>query len=61
VLTDLKAAQGDAIGVALRGMNLKAARRNWNDTADWAQNIQDLASGTKVQGVLQHQSLVNAF
>lgn len=61
VLTDLKAAQGDAIGVALRRMNLNAARKNWKDTSDWAQKIQDLASGTKVQGVLQHQSLVNAF
>ena len=57
VLTDLKAAQGDAIGVAIRRMNLNAARRNWTDTADWAQKIQDLASGTKNQGVLQHQSL----
>ena len=50
VLTDLKAAQGDAIGVALRRMNLNAARKNWKDTSDWAQKIQDLASGTKVQG-----------
>lgn len=61
VLKDLKAAQGDAIGVAVRRMNLNAARKNWKDTSDWAQKIQDLASGTKVQGVLQHQTLVNAF
>jgi len=61
VLKNLKAAQGDAIGVAVRRMNLNTARKNWKDTADWAQKIQDLASGTKVQGVLQHKSLVNAF
>lgn len=61
VLTDLKAAQGDAASAALRRMNLGSARRNWKDTADWAQKIQDLASGTKVQGVLQHESLVRAF
>jgi uncharacterized protein YhaN len=61
VLTDLKAAQGDAIGASLRRANLNSARRNWKDTADWAQKIQDLASGTKVQGVLQHASLVQAF
>lgn len=61
VLRDLKAAQGDNIGVAVRRMNIKSARTSWKDTADWAQKIQDLASGTKVQPPLQHQTLVSAF
>jgi hypothetical protein len=61
VLTDLKAAQGDAAIPAVRRMNLNSARRNWKDTAEWAQKIQDLASGTKVQPALQHRNLVNAF
>jgi hemolytic enterotoxin HBL len=61
VLTDLKAAQGADIGPAIRRMNLNSARRNWKDTSDWAQKIQDLASGTKNQGVLQHPTLVRAF
>lgn len=61
VLRDLKAAQGDTIGTAVRRMNLNSARKNWKDTAEWAQKIQDLASGTKVQPPLQHRALVNAF
>jgi hypothetical protein len=60
VLTDLKGAKGD-VGTTVRRMNINAARRAWTDTAAWAQKIQDLASGTKVQPVLQHQALVHAF
>jgi hypothetical protein len=61
VLTDLKAAKGEKASTAIRRMNINAARTNWTQTAEWAQKIQDLASGTKVQPVLQHQALMSAF
>jgi hypothetical protein len=61
VLTNLKNAQGESAGAAARRMNIKAARTSWNETAAWAQKIQDLASGTRVQPVLQHRDLVHAF
>jgi hypothetical protein len=61
VLTSLKSAQGEKASAAARRMNIGAATRSWNDTAAWAQKIQDLASGTKVQPVLQHRDLVRAF
>ena len=61
VLANLKHAQGEKASVAVRRMNIGAARTSWNETAAWAQKIQDLASGTKVQPVLQHRTLVQAF
>ncbi len=61
VITDLKNADGEAVKAAVRRMNINAARTSWNDTADWAKKIQNLASGTQVQPVLQHDSLVHAF
>lgn len=61
VLANLKHAQGEKASAAVRRMNIGAARTSWNETAAWAQKIQDLASGTKVQPVLQHRTLVQAF
>jgi DNA repair exonuclease SbcCD ATPase subunit len=61
VITDLKNADGEAVKAAVRRMNINAARTSWNDTADWAKQIQNLASGTKVQPVIQHDTLVSAF
>jgi hypothetical protein len=61
VITDLKNADGEAVKAAVRRMNINAARTSWDDTADWAKKIQNLASGTKVQPVLQHASLVSSF
>jgi hypothetical protein len=61
VLSDLKTAQGEKASATIRRLNINTARTSWTQTAEWAQKIQDLASGTKVQPVLQHQALVNAF
>jgi peptidoglycan hydrolase CwlO-like protein len=52
---------GEAAELAVKRMNIGAAVNSWNDTAEWAKKIQDLASGTSVQPVLQHDSLVRAF
>ena len=60
VRTELDEAQGDDVGAAVRRMNINTARTNWKDTADWAKKIQNLASGTRVQPVLQHRGLVAA-
>jgi hypothetical protein len=60
VLKDLKGATGDA-STTIQRMNIKAARKSWTDTAAYAQQVQDLASGTKVQPILQHAALVHAF
>ena len=61
VLSSLKNAQGEKASATIRRMNINSARGSWKETADWAQKIQDLASGTKVQPVLQHRALVHAF
>ena len=60
VRAELDDAQGADIGAAVRRMNINTARTNWTDTADWAKKIQNLASGTKVQPVIQHRSLFAA-
>ena len=52
---------GEAATTAAKRMNIATATKSWNDTAEWAKKIQDLASGTSVQPVLQHDSLVRAF
>ncbi|HEX8251836.1 MAG TPA: HBL/NHE enterotoxin family protein [Thermoanaerobaculia bacterium] len=57
VLSKLKNAQGDEVSVTLRRMNINAARTSWDQTAAWAQKVQDLASGTRVQPVIQHDTL----
>lgn len=56
----LKKSQTDTM-VTLQRMHIGEALKSWNDTAEWAKKIQDLASGTTVQPVLQHDSLVRAF
>jgi predicted nucleic acid-binding Zn-ribbon protein len=60
VRDELDEARGDSIGAAVRRMNINTARTNWKDTADWAKKIQNLASGTKVQPVIQHRGLFAA-
>lgn len=60
VLSELKEAQGDKATAALQRMNLRTAQTNWTATAAWAQKIQDLASGTQLQPLLQHRSLMIA-
>lgn len=60
VLTNLKGHKIDDSTV-LQRLNLNAARKAWKDTADFAQQTQSLASGTKTQPPLQHLSLVRAF
>jgi hypothetical protein len=60
VRAELDDARGADIGAAVRRMNINTARTNWKDTADWARKIQNLASGTKVQPVIQHRSLFAA-
>ncbi|HYO75365.1 MAG TPA: hypothetical protein VE010_02785, partial [Thermoanaerobaculia bacterium] len=57
VLTTLKNAEGDKLSNTLRRMNINAARTSWDQTAEWAQKVQDLASGTRLQPVLQHHAL----
>ena len=39
---------GEAAELAVKRMNIGAAVNSWNDTAEWARKIQDLASGTSV-------------
>ena len=60
VRAELDEATGADIGASVRRMNINTARTNWADTADWAKKIQNLASGTKVQPVIQHRSLFAA-
>lgn len=60
VVRDLKGHKVDA-AIAVQRMNINRATTSWKDTAAWAQKIQDLASGTKLQPVLQHDRLVRAF
>jgi hypothetical protein len=61
VIVDLKNADGLKVKASIQRMNINGARTSWADTADWAKKIQNLASGTKVQPVLQHQALLSAF
>jgi Bacillus haemolytic enterotoxin (HBL) len=60
VRAELDDARGDSMSEAVLRMNINTARTNWKDTADWAKKIQNLASGTKVQPVLQHRGLFAA-
>ena len=60
VRAELDEATGADIGASVRRMNINTARTNWAQTADWAKQIQNLASGTKVQPVIQHRSLFAA-
>lgn len=60
VIKDLKGNKVDAL-VAVQRMNLRKARTAWSQTAEFAQKVQDLASGTHVQPVLQHSALHLAY
>ena len=60
VIKDLKGNKVDA-AVAIQRMNLGKARTAWSQTAEFAQKVQDLASGTHVQPVLQHSALHLAY
>ena len=60
VRAELDEAQGADITGTLARMNINTARTNWSDTSEWAKKIQNLASGTKVQPVLQHRGLFAA-
>jgi len=60
VRAELDEAQGADITKTLARMNINTARTNWRDTSEWAKKIQNLASGTKVQPVLQHRGLFAA-
>jgi hypothetical protein len=42
-------------------MNLNAAVDHWKQTADWAQKVQDLASGTRIEPPLQHTNIVRLY
>ena len=60
VRAELDEAQGADITGTLARMNINTARTNWSDTSEWAKKIQNLASGTKTQPVLQHRGLFAA-
>ena len=60
VQKDLKGHKVDA-AVAVQRMNLGRARAAWQQAAEFAQKVQDLAGGTHLQPVLQHPTLHLAY
>lgn len=60
VVKDLKAGK-TASEEIVRRMKINSARKAWGQAADWAEKIQNTASGTQFQGVIQDKRLRAMF
>jgi hypothetical protein len=60
VLKNLKKAGAAEAAATIRASKMATAQTSWQQTAKFAQEIQDLASGTHVQAPLLHRSLYAA-
>lgn len=60
VLKNLTKASGAEVTATIRASKISTAQTSWKQTAEFAQQMQNLASGTQVQAPLLHRSLYAA-